>query len=91
MGTEVYLIVTGDINSPIKNCCATLEILVMLKKSDSTRRQHNFLFYRDSISAKGPHSYVIPASPITFIIGLIELRKIKWFGRVTYLGVMINA
>jgi len=48
-----------------------------VKKSDSTQRQHNYLFYRGSSSANGPHSCVIPVSYITFIIGLIELRKIK--------------
>ena len=31
MGTEVHFVVAGDINSPQKNFCATLEILVMLK------------------------------------------------------------
>jgi len=71
MGTEVLLIATGDINSPIKNCCTTFEILVILKESGSTHRQHNFLFTATVVLRKG-HSYVIPVPTIAFITGLID-------------------
>jgi len=66
MGTEVHLIVTGDINSPIKNCCATLEILVMLKKV-TVHKDSIIIFFTAAVVLRTDHtlaSYLYHISPL---------------------------